>query len=136
MKLCRKVIRFVDRLISWLPILWKHEDWDYSTLLYQIKHQVGRFAKVQRFGHAAHWSERILECDRFRHLVELVQDDPDDEWNDHYIEFHKYKDDINAPCPASNKVCKRILNLSSKRTESNWHNMWKYLDKYCRNWWD
>ena len=134
-QVCR-VVRFAERLISWLPILWKHDDWDYSTLLYQIQHQVERFARVQdRNRTGAHWSERVAECDRFRHLIELVHEDPDDEWSYHYYQYHQSKD-MNAPCPQSDAICKKALNLSHKREDRNWRNVWKYLNKYLRNWWD
>lgn len=132
----RRVGRFAERLISWLPILWKNEDWDYSTLLYQIQHQVKRFARVQdqnRTG--AHWSKNVLECDEFRYLVELVHEDPDDEWSYHYYQYHQSKD-INARCAQSDAMCKKVLNLSHKREERNWHNVWSYLDKHLRKWWD
>lgn len=127
-----RIIKDIIRILQWLPVIWRDVDWDYSGLLDIIDYKVRRMRQhhtAHSFG--AHWSLRTLEMDELRHLIALQKEDPDDEWSA-YFYSHK-QEDINEPITFEKR---RALQRSSKRDERNWHNVWAYLDKTLRYWWD
>lgn len=129
----RQFKEFLIRLYRWLPVLWKDRDYDYSCLVDLIQFKVGLMAayhKKRRF--MAHWSHMVREMDEFRHLVELHKDDADDEWLEHWNQWHLGSE---AKC-GSTKACGEALDLSHKREMRNWSAIWNHLDKCAQGWWD
>ncbi len=80
---------------------------------------------------AAHWEHRKVEIATAQLLLSKIDDDPDDEWNTHYNQWH-----IGSKECGDKAACKIALMFSSGREEGNWHHLWTYLDQNMRNWWD
>lgn len=127
-----KMLLNIFRVIQWLPVIWRDVDWDYEGLLDIIDYKVHRMRQLHfTKSHGVHWSERVLEMDKLRHLIALHKEDPDDEWNAYYYSHNM--EDINAPV---SKERRKVLAYSHRRCENNWHNIWSYLDEELRKWWD
>lgn len=131
-----RYVRKVKKLIDWFPLIWKDEDWDYAYLLTLIGYKLKRMRECIHsndvIAHAENVANEILEAEI---MIRNIADDPDDEWSLHYNQWHSCKSSVSEPCQAEGE-CRKTLELSAKRSEKNWHKLWKHLDKYSQGWWD
>lgn len=131
-----RYIRKIKKVIEWLPLIWRDEDWDFCYLLYLMRYKLQRMSKcigdVKIISHTEDVVAELAKADVL--LRNVIEEDPDDEWNLHYNQWHIGKE-MNDRCNAENE-CHRDLALSAKRSATNWHKLWKHLDKYAQGWWN
>lgn len=97
----------VIRVVQWIPVIWRDVDWDWSGLLDIIDYKVKRMRQLHLSGSTgAHWSQRVREMDELRHLIALVNDDPDEESMLHQSQWHTGSGlaEFNKPCKAGEIV--------------------------------
>ncbi len=130
------MLKKIKKLIEWLPIIWKDEDWDFAYLLILIKYKLSRMEKIigSNKSFAAQWEDRKLELVKAQLLISNYQDDPVDEWILHFNRWHGpelgFKDCDNA------KACHKANTASYKRERRNWASIWNHISKYGEGWWD
>ena len=132
----RKIWRFINRIIKWIPILWKQEDWDYEYLYDLMEVKMRELQKCLKEDdlhlHSDKYARQISIClaylDRYRN------------W-DNYIEYptddFKWVDCKNG--------CKRLEHTNKineiKRKKAipyeqfNYDMFWKRFIQWHRQWW-
>jgi hypothetical protein len=115
-----RIIRRINNLFRWLPVIWKDEQWDYYFIFEILKHKLTIMSDAIRKNgihvSAKHDADRMILAIK---LIERIQ-------NEYYMselinEGNLTKEKIEA-AQAKHDKAKRIL--------------FKLLDQYIERWWD
>lgn len=125
-----RLIRFLKRLIRWLPVLWKQEEWDYSYLYdlieFKLKELKQALEKDKLHKDSNEYAKQILDCltylDKYRN------------W-DKYLDFPENCCMINNNELAYIEDFVKLLGVIEKFEQTNYRLFWKTFIKYHRNWW-
>ena len=136
----RKFNRFILRLIRWIPVLWKQEEWDFGYTYDILKHKI---QEVRKCVAEDDWHTRdcveeelkqidsvLLHLDKFRNWTDYIKipDPPKD--------FQRWTDCENG--------CIRIQFTEEEHKayqkahefeEEHYNAFWDELKKYSSNWW-
>jgi len=126
----------MKRIIAWLPVLWKDQDWDYDFLIRIIKFKLNRMADCIEKNNLIASCEDVAK--EMREVVEHLDKSRDageyypppknlPEW-----EFLGEDDKIN---PLPPKWIEYYDMLQSKEDE-HWDAAWQLISKKGRGWWD
>lgn len=135
----RCFVESVERVVSWLPIIWKDKDWDADYhLSHIIIHKLERVIPVLENGHTVSGPK---DAKRMRIVVEHFK---------RYMDIYKYvpqghieMEFVDSDHPyAKRAIIKttkydRYLNDRADRLEQwHWSEAWRIISKYGRGWWD
>ena len=111
----RRFFRRVRRVIDFLPIIWKGEDWDYAYSVELFRYQLERTADyIEKRGHLANADEVVKEIRTATTLLENVYEEKYIEEADTWIEMHEAVE--------KQDKAERIV--------------WKFIGHNIRKWWD
>ena len=114
----KRFIRRVRRVIDFLPIIWKGEDWDYYYSIELFQYQLKRTADFLESDKAYTVSAKAT-ASRIRTAVELL----DRVHNTYYLDISDWSDPISMKeAMAQHTKAKRIL--------------WKFIEHNIDQWWD
>lgn len=133
------VIWFFKRIWLYRELLWKDNDYDYGSILHIARFKLTRLRKhIEEHAMLAHSEDRIAELAKVDVLLRnVIDEDPDDEWGMHCSQWHLYdKKGWNMNKCGAKKECYKACMAGRRREERNWHELWAYIDKNMRNWWD
>lgn len=127
---------FIRKMWDYAPILWEDMDCDYIYLLRLMRFKIRRMRDlIGEDDFIAHTEDVVAEMAKADVLLRnVVDEDPDDEWSEHYNQFCIYKK-ITDPC-GNEELHLKALRLTALRDKRNWLNLWKYLSKHAQGWWD
>lgn len=125
----KRYFKKVKKILSWLPVLWKDEDWDYEYILDILYHKVKTLDKTlvendlvsnieQIHGEMQEFLKAIYN---FQHYYEIFED--------------KYKDPEEYAKITGNNADDFYLALYEYEGEC-WNKIWELIQKNGRNWWD
>lgn len=132
----RKCFRFMARLISYIPVIWKNEDWDYDYLYDLIEFKLTRMEKALRKDNlhlnSNKYAQQIRIClaylDRYRNWTEYIEYPIDD------IDFE--------PCGngCMRRVHKNSINEAKRKKVYDYEKFhytmfWKRFMQWHQNWW-
>jgi len=104
----------LKRIIAWLPVLWRDEDWDYAYLIYII-----RF-KLNRMQQTLEQNNITTSCKQDARRIRTV------------IEHFKRFEDI---CDYTKPPACYYKQLNSLE-QWHWNEAWRIIAKYGQGWWD
>ena len=117
----RRFFRRVRRVVDFLPIIWKGEDWDYAYSVELFRYQLERTADyIEKRGHLANADDVVKEIRTATTLLENVYEEkyieemPDGTDKDSWIKVHE------------------ILEKQDKAERI----VWKFIAHNIRKWWD
>ena len=134
----RKFFRFIKRVIRWLPVLWKQEEWDYEYIydLLKIKMLELRKSISEDTWHEEKSVKRELKeidiclarLDRWRNWIEYYDYPTDD------IKMLRTSDGTYKMKHFSeaNEIQRRGASIFE---EKNYNKFWKDFLRWHRNWW-
>ena len=132
----RKQFRFAERLIKWIPVLYKDEDWDYDYLLRIIDFKLSRLRKVvaeDDIHYDAPWTVKKIDVirgrlDRYsnshKYLGSMPCSDDVDEW------FEKTEDGylrLKESTPEQKEHIHKVIAFEKKNYEGFFKSLQKYL---------
>jgi hypothetical protein len=130
--------RKLKRIIEWLPILWRDEDWDYQFLVKIIQFKLRRMADcIDRneiiSDHKKARQMRIVagHLDRFQ-AHSYWDSNPYQGWHIGYTKEGKFKRKFNPDYIFPYAQDRQIHDLE----EWHWNEAWRKIAKYGMGWWD
>ena len=132
----RKIGRFIKRIVKWLPILWKQEDWDYEYLYDLMEVKMKELQECLRQDdihlHSDKYVRQINIClaylDRFRNWDNYIEYPTDDfKW-----------DDCKNGCKRlehTNKINEIKRKKAIPYEKFNYDMFWKRFLQWHQRWW-
>jgi hypothetical protein len=130
------MIKKLQRIAAWLPILWKDEDWDQAYMVRMIQFKLRRMAKVLENGHtmsgprdARRMREVCAHFDRYEHVPGM------DAYEVDFWEEGRVIKTKRVPNPGF--IFWRSQ-ADSIDTQEQWHwgEAWRKIARYGQGWWD
>jgi len=126
-----KLIRKIKQVLSWLPIIWKDEDWDYGYFIQIVEFKLNKIAECLEKDtihenakeHAAKVRETLNYFSNYQNCFDLV-DKPETaiaEFRDR--EFY-CNDEFGEYCDKVNKL-----------EAENWEKAWNSIRDNAQCWW-
>lgn len=123
----KKLARFARSLCSYLPVLWRDEDYDYVYLLLLIKHKVKRMREHFEWCSNSPYSKQH----RRMRIVELLIDrlnkaDYCRYEHDRWRETEPWNDD-------------KIMDIAKQvqhQEEQDWNMVFDIIKRHAQRWWD
>jgi hypothetical protein len=150
----------IERVISYLPIIWRGYDFDYSTTIEVFQHQLKRTADFLDSSSASTLDAK-QRARRIRTAIELMQKVYNDEYaneymdyidkqygesyfdfvpiegSDHFEVILKNKNATNEEHQkAINKIDDTMRKMCYERQERAHRLLWKFIEHNIRSWWD
>ena len=136
----RKQGRFILRLIRWIPVLYKQEEWDFGYIypILELKIKELRKAISEDTWHTEdcikeelEQIDEVLSClDKYINWTDYIEI-PETPKN--HDEFPKTEDGLYAWNPT--KEQHKAYQKANKFEEENFNKFWNKLKEYHRNWW-
>ena len=130
----QKFGRFLKRIIRWLPLLWRQEDWDfeyiYDLLEFKLKEIQKCLAKDDLHVDSPKMVKQISIClahlDRYRNWDKYI-DFPSE------IKLEKTADGLITLCTSTEEkiACKKITNFEKYHFDM----FWKRFVQWHKGWW-
>jgi hypothetical protein len=160
-RLIRKLGRFVCRLFAWLPVLWRDEDWDWSTVLEILDFKLRRL-QIHLYEHDQHVNSQkyVKQIEEVRCLLDRILADNYVLVAEAVIEpvYGKLRCYFSESSDETDNRGSRVLLLRDKQSfknyaeiekyerkihakynrkrESDWKALFRQLERNLRNWWD
>jgi hypothetical protein len=155
----KHLYRFCIKVIQYMPILYKDEDWDYHFLLILIRYKLSRMRKcIKKNNILLHTDKYCNQMKQIEDLIELILEDDFTKEEDRTHELKWGKLQIESiPIPGQlasecrflhlnvrtkkdeeeeRKEHRKIMFLEMRRKKAAWNKLWSLLDKHCGNFWD
>lgn len=154
----KRFFRRLKRLIEYIPVIWKTDDYDYNYSIQLFQYQLRRIANyIETSGHIENASQTVLQI---RTAVDLIdktygggyQDEAEEQFTRQYGEcdvvFNDLGDDnfeIDFVWPSAMDADhnKEINDLHTAHMMSAYNKttrdkevLWKYIHKHIDTWWD
>jgi len=71
----REFIVSVQRVIRWIPVIWKIHDCDWSSIIYVLRYQLQRVHRHLEHGYALHKGKNLRGLETAIHLLDRIQRD-------------------------------------------------------------
>ena len=137
------MFRKIKRIIEWLPILWKDEDWAFDPFIITfLKEKLKRLEKTLREANRHLNVEK--DCRRIRevlHHFERYQN-----WQRYYpSDFPTMKPigksskgftRVDYESDADRKKARRMMDFITQMETWHWDEAWRKIAHYSRGWWD
>lgn len=136
----RKVGRFILRVIRWIPVLWKQEEWDFGYTYDILKHKILEIRKniEKDTWHAKECvNQEIQEIDSvLDHLDKFLN------WTS-YIEIPEPPEDFQRMVPTEDGMYTmeftdgehKAYEEANKFEEEHYNAFWNELREHSGNWW-
>jgi len=157
----KRLWRRLSEFLSWLPILWRDEQWDCSFLLDILEHKLELMetyfrgershvldnleiteqihmarAAIQRLN-----ADRYLQLETLEHnalygptdLVEVPYDDCEEGWAEFELKYVDLPEDQQEEAHADFQRCARIAERKRRR---DWGLLWMTIFEHGESWWD
>lgn len=124
-------IRKIKNIISWLPILWKDEDFDYSYFLYIVEFKLNKIADHME-KHNFH-TESLQRANEIREAVKCL--------SNYQNAFSVLEQPESAVASfdggqfISNIEFGEYCNKVSEFEKANWEKAWNMIRDNCQCWW-
>lgn len=142
----RRIGRFLARLASWISVLWRDEDWDYSNILRILQYKISRtrdcIVENQNIENADKYGLQMKQAEE---MIQQVVDSNffSEEWTAHNkkypIKFEpaekglvKMVDNDETEAPAR----KALVDKTHAAEEEAWSELWDFLKANMQYWWD
>lgn len=131
----RKFGRFIRRIIRWLPVLYKQEDWDYDYLYDLIE------IKLKELRECLRKDDIHVNSDKYVKQISICLEYLDRYRNwDNYIKlptkaFWVKEWQINFSDSTRNKYSKKFAKHLTSYADDNYDMFWKRFLQWHRNWW-
>lgn len=128
-----------QRLLSWVPVIWKDQEWDFTYLLRIIDHKLGRMEEFYR-GPTAVTDSCLESADQIAAIREAVTRlIKDDYMHPDLVEYYATHDATTLDQPMSSehrKLLTRSWAWEARRRKADETAVFLGLRKHYRNWWD
>lgn len=111
-----KYIRKIKNIITWLPVLWEDENFDYAFLLRVIEFKCDKIADHIQKHHLITDADKVAE--ELRQVRQLI-----------FAYEHVFDNDK----PTKRKDWAR---LALKAEQAAWNAIWDHIKTHGRGWWD
>lgn len=153
------MIRFIQRiwrLLEWIPVIWKTEDWDYYYVLDTFSYHLSRLAKY--IGDHNRYVGAQNDVSRINTAIRLIQKVKDEEYALEYqkIVENKYGESSIEFVPTDNPEVSKVyvayggkeltgedevfwekaFNASIKKQKKAERILWKFIEHNIQKWWD
>jgi len=156
----KRTFEKIKRVISFIPIIWSGNDYDYNSAIELFTHQLERLADHldSENSHTVSASKHAKEIRLTVSVLNKIRDDyycdkaydeldshfgkvefkflpeSDDYYSEYYI-LESFRD--GEPIPESEKLVRRkeIMN-ACRQTEQIRRSIWSYIGRRINNWWD
>lgn len=137
--ICR-IIRFIKRIIRWIPVLWKQEEWDFAYLYDIIEFKIKELRKVisKDTWHTEDCvKEELEQIDEVLGYLDRYRNWPN------YIEIPEPLEGFQRFTPCENGCSTmnftdeehEAYDKAHKFEEENFNLFWDKLKEYHGNWW-
>jgi len=136
--------RRIKRIIDYIPILWKNEDFDYGYILELLAYKLKR-TREHIMEHKIIFDYAAV-CDQMLEVENQIKAVQADEWMDKEFEefYNKIGDTdmifkwdiIKKRSPETKQEYIELLEKRYKTTEVEWEWLFHLLKDNMRNWWD
>lgn len=136
----RRVGRFITRVVRWIPVLWKQEEWDfayiYDILEFKIK-ELRKSISKDTWHTKECVQEELEQIDEVLGYLDKFQN-----WTD-YIEIPDPPEGFQRTTPTEDGLHrmnwfegeKEAYDKANKFEEENYNLFWDKLKEYIGNWW-
>ena len=151
-------LRKLLRLVEWLPVIWKGDDYDYKYSIDVFRYQLERTAKyIESNGHLENGERVVLQIRTAIDLIDKTygggyQDEAEKQFTRQYGEceviFNDYDDDnfiIEFQWESAqnfehnqeiNDLHTAHMMAAYNKTQRDKEVLWKYINKNIETWWD
>jgi len=154
-----KIIKKIKKIIEYIPILLKDEDWDYSSLLTLIQYKVSRMKKCikendyiieEQINNICESIDKTInDIDNYFNAYELFEKEYGDIYEELGLE-HKwvkldngnsrmatvYKNTDVEIKPRHEAKIKKHINKQLEYEQNLWNNIWDGIKLNGQKWWD
>lgn len=150
--------RKLKRLVEWLPVIWRGDDYDYNFAINAFKYQLERTAKyIEKNGHLENGKQVVLQIRTATELIDKVYndgylDEAEAQFGRQYgtseIVFTDYDGDnfeINIQWHSAlnfehndeiNEFYKAHMMHAYNKTKRGQDLLWRYIARNIDRWWD
>lgn len=151
-------LRRLLRLVEWLPVIWKGDDYDYKYSIDVFRYQLERTAKyIKNNSHLENGERTVLQIQTAIDLIDKTYgggyvDEAEEQFERQYGEceviFNDYDDDnfeITLWWPSAedavhndeiNQFHTAHMMAAYNKTERGKEVLWKYINRHIDAWWD
>lgn len=134
------IIDSIKNVTSWLPIVWKDRDFDYSYLLKLLKFKLLRMAETLENGYTV---DRPKHAKRIKIVCVHIERYLNEPWLE-VVESTEFigKSCSEYPTGIKKNYFKNILfphsqyKNADKLQQWHWEQIWRIISRYGRHWWD
>ena len=150
-----KIFQKVKKIIEYIPLLWKDEDWDFAYLLDLIEYKSKRMAdciysndyiystrdiKIQineLLYHIENYRDSEALTDLLYGKLPFVPKQKRIQNNEKERVLITVREDNKQPLnEEEEELYTQRFYREYETTQSEWHKIWETLDKNCQGWWD
>ena len=155
----KKIVLKIKKIIEYIPVLWKDEDWDYAYLLELIKYKASMMKKAI-IANDYVVKESIDEiCNSIDITIKSIDDyfNSDDLFEEEFGDIYKelnlerkwkklengnsklitvYKGTDNEIKPRHEAKISKYYDKMILFEQDKWNDIWDNLKKYSNRWWD
>ena len=119
----RRFHRFAFRLLAYLPVIWRDEDWDYSYLLQLLQFKISRLRRSMVHVEAPNQVRRMRIVELL--IGRLVDGD-----------YCRYEHDEWLKDGMSDQRFHDMVRQTVYLEDQDWNMVWDIIKKHGRRWWD
>lgn len=139
----KSLYRRIKRILAWLPLLWRDQDWDFCFFVAIVQFKLNRMADcieandiVTSAGEqAAEMREVIEHLKKFTDTMEYYPEPANlPEWR-----LFKHEDGgmrLHTGVESAPQEWKEYHAMIWKKEEEHWEKAWKLISEKGRGWWD
>ena len=136
----------VMRIFAYIPVIWTNEDFDHGYILKMLRYKIKR-TRDHIAKHRIHegWDNDVANMDTAIKMIDAVIADDyfRDEWNA-WHEGHPFRTLINeddthyiaSMTDEERAAFKPLADKTYAAAEQAWQDLFEYLKKHMREWWD
>lgn len=113
----KRFIRRLRRLIAFIPVIWRTNDWDYGYSLELLQFSLGRLAKEVENGYGVNGKH---QASRMRLVNRLIE-------NELSLKYLEEWYDADGKTPVETVY---------KKEAKNWKLIWRIIEQDMQTWWD